>query len=241
MFTYNILDISDDELDKVVSAYKFGNESFFLNGTKYWLNNLFDIQIYSFEHTQIKTKKDLLEYCNKNRLLSRGYCSKDYISTNILEKYGTLKTNDFIKDDFGYLKDNRIDEKNHEVYVDLTRIDELFNIQDKNFDLTKLIVLLKELNVAYTNNCFLSIPILVRTIIDHIPPLFEKTTFAEVRGGYGEKSFKESMNKLESCRKIADSILHFPIRSKESLPTRTQINFSADLDVLLQEIIRINK
>jgi hypothetical protein len=82
---------------------------------------------------------------------------------------------------------------------------------------------------------------LVRSVIDHIPPLFGKTNFAEVCGSHGTRSFKDSMNKLESCRKIADSYLHTQIRNRESLLTRTQIDFRADLDVLLQEIVRVKK
>ncbi len=49
------------------------------------------------------------------------------------------------------------------------------------------------------------------------------------------------MTNLEnSSRKIADSYLHTRIRNKESLPNRTQVNFSNDMDVLLSEIIRIS-
>lgn len=83
---------------------------------------------------------------------------------------------------------------------------------------------------------------IVRAIIDHIPPVFGKSNFAEVCGGYGTKSFRDSMNNLDkSSRKIADAYLHTPIRAKEVLPNRTQVNFKHDLDVLLQEIERVNK
>jgi hypothetical protein len=44
-----------------------------------------------------------------------------------------------------------------------------------------------------------------------------------------------------SSRSIADAHLHTQIRSKESLPTQTQVNFTNDVDVLLGEIIRIWK
>ena len=42
----------------------------------------------------------------------------------------------------------------------------------------------------------------------------------------------------KALRKIADSYLHLPIRRKEILPNQNQVNFSADLDVLLAEIVR---
>jgi len=56
----------------------------------------------------------------------------------------------------------------------------------------------------------------------------------------GSRSFKESMQRLDtSCRKIADSHLHIAIRKKEVLPTKTQVNFTNDVDVLLAEIVRL--
>jgi len=42
----------------------------------------------------------------------------------------------------------------------------------------------------------------------------------------------------KSLRKIADSYLHGHIRERESLPNKTQVNFSQDIDVLLAEICR---
>ncbi len=125
-------------------------------------------------------------------------------------------------------------------YVDSTRIEELRTITSSSFDLTKLIKFCDELNVCYTNECYLAIPIIVRAILDHVPPIFGFNTFAEVANNYGRKSFKDSMQHLEkSSRKIADSILHSHIRRKETLPNPTQVNFYNDLDVLLAELVSI--
>lgn len=127
-------------------------------------------------------------------------------------------------------------------YVDKERIAELSSVSHSRFDLTKLLQFCKELNNAYNKKSYLTIPLLVRAIIDHIPPIFEKENFAAVCGGYGTKSFKDSMNHLNnSLRKIADSTVHTQIRAKETLPNTTQINFKADLDVLLAEIYRVLK
>jgi hypothetical protein len=84
---------------------------------------------------------------------------------------------------------------------------------------------------------------LVRAIIDHVPPMLGHDTFKEVANNYnGTKSFGDSVKHLdESMRKISDSILHTKIRKKEILPTFVQVDFSADLDVLLGEIVRVNK
>lgn len=128
-------------------------------------------------------------------------------------------------------------------FVDPSRLQELMSIKCDKFDLARLIQLCQEVNVAHKNNCFMSIAMILRTIINHVPPVFEVNAFAEIANNYGgTKSFKESMQHLNtSLRKIADSHLHVPIRKKEILPTFNQVNFSADLDVLLSEIVRLLK
>jgi len=128
-------------------------------------------------------------------------------------------------------------------YVNLSRIAELKGIKSNDFDVTKLVQYCTELNIAFNSACYLSVAMLLRSIINHVPPIFGFNTFAEVTANYkGGKSFKESMTKLEtSSRSIADSYLHTPIRKKESLPTSTQVDFTNDLDVLLSEITRILK
>jgi hypothetical protein len=129
-------------------------------------------------------------------------------------------------------------------YVDLGRISDLQKITSRRFDLTRLVELCKELNTCSAAEAFLAVIILVRAILDHVPPIFGCKTFAEVANNYNGtgKSFKDSMEHLEkSSRKIADAYLHEQIRQKEALPNKTQVNFSNDLDVLLAEIVRILK
>ena len=101
--------------------------------------------------------------------------------------------------------------------------------------------MLKELDHAFSIENYISVILLVRAILDHVPSIFGLNTFPEVANNYGTKSFKDSMLHLEnSSRKIADSYLHTRIRRKESLPNPTQVNFSNDIDVLLAEIVRIS-
>jgi hypothetical protein len=130
-----------------------------------------------------------------------------------------------------------------EAFVNLQRIDELRAITSNNFDLTKLVKLCEELNECFASECFLAVAMLTRSILDHVPPIFKYDTFSQVANNYnGGKSFRESMIHLEtSSRKISDQHLHMKIRRNETLPNRTQVNFSNDLDVLLAEIVRIMK
>lgn len=84
-----------------------------------------------------------------------------------------------------------------EPYVTEERIAELSEIESTNFDTSKLIRLLRELNSAYNNDCYLSVGILMRAAIDHVPPIFGCNSFPEVANNYkGTKSFKGAMQRL---------------------------------------------
>ncbi len=126
-------------------------------------------------------------------------------------------------------------------YISEDRISELTDIENEKFATAKLIRLMNEINIAYNNDAFLSVGILVRAMIDHVPPIFGFSTFPEVANSYkGTKSFKASMQNLNnSLRNLSDSYLHVQIRKFESLPTAVQVDFRADVDALLSEISRI--
>jgi hypothetical protein len=133
--------------------------------------------------------------------------------------------------------------KQFEEYIDKTRITELESANNTIFDLRVLIALSKEVNIAYANNCFLTIPMILRTIINHVPPIFNCQNFSEVANNYsGGKSFKASMKTLnDSLKNIADSFLHTQVRNSEVLPTKVQVDFRQNMDTLLSEIVRILK
>lgn len=128
-------------------------------------------------------------------------------------------------------------------FVDLSRLAALRAAKSPQWDLTRLIRLCEEVNIAYLNDCFMSVAMLVRAILDHVPPLLGKQTFADVANNYaGPSLFKKSMQNLQlSLRNIADAHLHVPVRQKEVLPTGQQVDFHKDLDVLLGEIVRTLK
>jgi len=129
------------------------------------------------------------------------------------------------------------------LYIDQSRLNELQNIKSTHFDLSKLVRLCEELNMCYSNECYFATAMLGRAILDHVPPIFGAIRFTEVCNNYkAPKSFKESIKNLEdSLRHIADHHLHVQVRNKEILPSKSQVSFSANLDVLLGEIVRILK
>lgn len=131
-------------------------------------------------------------------------------------------------------------------YIDPARIAALQAIRRGPWDFTRLVELCREINVAADNRCYMSTAMLLRTILNHVPPVLGFKTFAEVANNYGDpkaqRSFKASMQRLEgSLRNIADMHLHSPIRSREDVPTAVQVEFAADLDVLLGEVIRLGR
>lgn len=128
---------------------------------------------------------------------------------------------------------------NENDYINQDRISELSQLKSPAFDFTKLVKLCEDLNVCYRYECYLAVAMLLRAILDHVPPVFGVSDFKNVYSQNGSKSFKEHMEHLDkSLRKIADGYLHNQIRKKESLPNKTQVNFSQDIDALLAEIIR---
>jgi len=129
-----------------------------------------------------------------------------------------------------------------DIFIDKSRITELRTISNAQFDLKRLIKLCEEINQNFSQSNYLSVAMLGRTILNHVPPIFSHKSFKEVANNYGgagnKRSFKKSMQHLSnSLKNIGDNHLHKPIESNESLPTRTQVNFSQDMDVLLGEII----
>jgi hypothetical protein len=83
---------------------------------------------------------------------------------------------------------------------------------------------------------------LIRALIDHVAPVFQRPNFNEVANNYsgGGKSFKQAAEHLNNAaRRFADSYLHSAMRREESIPTAQQVQFGPDLDFLLAEIIRI--
>lgn len=127
------------------------------------------------------------------------------------------------------------------VFVDEARLSDLRQVSSTKFDFRKVIEICNELNICYRSQCYLAVAALTRALLDHVPPVFGLDSFAKVaNNSHGGKSFKASMQHLDSsARNIADGHLHGQIRQKESLPTRTQVNFSPDVDVLLAEVVRL--
>ncbi len=125
-------------------------------------------------------------------------------------------------------------------FISVERIQELHNLKKKSkFDLSKLIELCNEINFNYYNEYYYAVGMLIRAIIDHIPPIFSQRTFEEVIAYHGNQSFKENARILDKqIRKISDRYLHEPISSHEDLANQQQVNVIPNLDSLLGDVIK---
>lgn len=111
-------------------------------------------------------------------------------------------------------------------------------VQGSRLDLTKLVKMCEELNDAYARGNYISSALLLRAIMNHIPPVFGATTFSEVVAHAG-RSVKAILARLnEEARPIADLHTHFLMRPTEHLPTKNQLEpYKASFEVLIQEVL----
>lgn len=117
-------------------------------------------------------------------------------------------------------------------------LDSLRAASPSNFDFKKLIAFCEELNDAYRRGAYLSTALLIRAVMNHVPPIFGETTFAAVVAQSG-RSVKPMLERLEKeARPVADLHTHILIREHESLPTKNQVEpFKGSFELLLHEVI----
>jgi len=209
------------------------------------LNHHPEIQLKDLRTAYIKHLEDM--NIPIHSILDELGMSKSPFARNYsINHYARIRNND-ISVDYSPL-DKKISKSNSSFqtkssYIDLNKIDKIKKIESERYDFSKAIEILNQINLAHEQNMFFTIGMLVRALIDHIPPLFECNNFNEVSNNYkGSSSFKKLMKKLQdSLRNISDSFLHDQIRKREELPSFNQVNFIPEVDALLSELIRINK
>lgn len=241
---YTLIKVPEDDLEKIIEAYDSGKGSVFINGEKQILSGLKVIKVFSF-----KDSWDTWDtFVNTNEVANHFKHSritgKIAIGIPALAIKGDDLTKNYFNNDYGWKKkpedeENILSLKKH--YISHERIAQLKNLKSTEHDFKKLIRICEEINISYNLDCFYSTGNLLRSVIDHVAPIFGQKTFSEVANNYsGPRSFKESMQILDnSMRKISDAFLHLPIRKSEDLPTSNQVEFIAPIDVLLSEIIRL--
>lgn len=191
---------------------------------------------------QIVTRDSGASYAGRKILVHKYYDATTSFVTGVgkqLDNFLYLVDKSAIENKSIGQKDSNTD-KGRIGYLDKYTLLRLTKIENKDFDLSRLISLCNELDDNYSLENYHSCVMLLRAILDHVPPVFGKTCFSDVVNQYGGKSFKDIIKPLnETARKIGDNYLHTQIDKKVLLVTKTQVNFQANLDMLLNEITNI--
>lgn len=123
-------------------------------------------------------------------------------------------------------------------FIENEVLEKIRTLKSGKYDFSKLCKFIEELNFNYKYGNYLSSILLLRAIINHIPPIFGSKSFSEYVSQSG-RSVKSILQKLEDdARPIADLHSHYMIRKKENLPTKSQIEpYKSSMEILLYEII----
>ncbi len=121
--------------------------------------------------------------------------------------------------------------------VDPALIVRLDALKSSKYDVAALVHMCKEINSSYAHGNVLAVALLMRTVLNHVPPVFGHNTFEQVVANAG-KSLKESFEHLEKgLRKIADFHTHKKIAAIESYPSPAQVEpFKPQFELLLQQV-----
>ena len=124
------------------------------------------------------------------------------------------------------------------VFVDKELLERIRKLKSERFDFSKLVKFIEELNINYKIGNYLSSLLILRAIINHIPPVFGFRTFSEYVS-QSNRSIKNILQKLEDeARPIADLHTHITIRKSENVPSKNQIEpYKPSVEILLNEIV----
>jgi hypothetical protein len=109
---------------------------------------------------------------------------------------------------------------------------------ESDFNFRKLVKLLAQLNQNYALSNEYASAMLIRGILDHIPPLLGQANFNQVVSGYAwGRTDKEYMQQLLNSKPISDDVLHRQISGNEDLIEITNLPSSVYMNRLLQECL----
>jgi hypothetical protein len=104
------------------------------------------------------------------------------------------------------------------------------------FEVTKLLGLIDELNDNYARRNAYASHMLLRAVLDHIPPLFGCKDFAEVANNHSwGRTDKRYVKRLADSRDQADDALHRQVSTKACVLDFDDMPASVCVDRLLQE------
>jgi len=123
-------------------------------------------------------------------------------------------------------------------FIDPSLIEQLASAHSPNFDVAFLVRLCREINSCFAHGNFVATTLLMRAVLNYVPPLFGHETFPQVVANIG-RSLKDSFDHLENgLRRVADFHTHRRIGPAESYPSSAQIEpFKPQVELLLQQVV----
>jgi len=128
---------------------------------------------------------------------------------------------------------------NAEDFVEPALIDRISSMNPLQFNVSKLASFAQELNENYQRGNYLSCALLIRAIINHVPPIFGQGTFSQVVA-HSSRSVKAILRNLEEgARDIGDLHSHEIVDKFSGPPTKNQVDpYKPNIDILFREIER---
>lgn len=122
--------------------------------------------------------------------------------------------------------------------VDSSMIERLTQTSSSTVDVQFLIKLCKEINSCFAHGNIVATALLMRTVLNYVPPVFDCDTFEQVVASIG-RSLKDSFGHLENgLRKIADFHAHRRIGGGDFYPSAAQVEpYKPQFELLLQEVL----
>lgn len=126
----------------------------------------------------------------------------------------------------------------NQAFLDQETLARLKAVESTSLDCSRLIAMCEELNDAYARANYISATLLIRAIMNHVPPVFQAQTFAQVVANAG-RSVKHILGRLEQeARPVADLHTHILMRASEGIPSKNQLEpYKAPFEVLIHEVI----
>jgi DNA segregation ATPase FtsK/SpoIIIE-like protein len=128
-------------------------------------------------------------------------------------------------------------------YIDKSQIESIKESKSI-FNTDHLVNILEEINRCYGNECYIACGILIRALLDHIPPLFEKKNIEEVVNNYSwDRSSERSSRKI--VKTLYEKISFFELNIHKQISKKV-LNINQDeydlpdttsLKLLLNEVI----
>ncbi len=196
--------------------------------------------------TKATIKIELFESPHLNRSLSIDLrCDDESKSKEILcflDSNMNKKPNitERIRDQIKRIGEETPINRNENCLISKEMIDKFRLKQHPKLKYSRLVVLLGEINSSWNNGNYNAVALLIRTVMNHIPPALGCKSFEAVANNYKcDRSVKSALDNLQkSAKNLFDIIAHEQIYKKEPRNISGEdVNCRQSLKLLLDEII----